>query len=286
MNEVIRVQRNKSMVISAKLLSILKWTFFVIVLLILYFPILYIVVQSFNASNTGYDFKGFTFKWYQEMFANEQLMTAIYNTLSMAFLATIISVVLGTLAAIGINSLDKKKRKAMILLNNVPILNADIVTGVFLMLMFMIISSFFGNVFGYGTMLFSHVFFCIPYVILSILPKLNEMDNNLYDAALDLGCGPVEGLWKIVIPSIKSGIVTGALIAFTMSIDDFVISYMTTGNSVENFSIWLYTIKNPLRNNAMQMAYAYNTIISVGTLLVLIIYNVVKKINKKKGITK
>lgn len=286
MNEVIRVQRNKSKVISAKLLSILKWTFFVIVLLILYFPILYIVVQSFNASNTGYDFKGFTFKWYQEMFANEQLMTAIYNTLSMAFLATIISVVLGTLAAIGINSLDKKKRKAMILLNNVPILNADIVTGVFLMLMFMIISSFFGNVFGYGTMLFSHVFFCIPYVILSILPKLNEMDNNLYDAALDLGCGPVEGLWKIVIPSIKSGIVTGALIAFTMSIDDFVISYMTTGNSVENFSIWLYTIKNPLRNNAMQMAYAYNTIISVGTLLVLIIYNVVKKINKKKGITK
>jgi len=286
MNEVIRVQRSRSKVISAKLLSILKWTFFVIVLLILYFPILYIVVQSFNASNTGYDFKGFTFKWYQEMFANEQLMTAIYNTLSMAFLATIISVVLGTLAAIGINSLDKKKRKAMILLNNVPILNADIVTGVFLMLMFMIISSFFGNVFGYGTMLFSHVFFCIPYVILSILPKLNEMDNNLYDAALDLGCGPVEGLWKIVIPSIKSGIVTGALIAFTMSIDDFVISYMTTGNSVENFSIWLYTIKNPLRNNAMQMAYAYNTIISVGTLLVLIIYNVVKKINKKKGITK
>lgn len=132
-------------------------------------------------------------------------------------------------------------------------------------------------------MLFAHIFFCIPYVVLSILPKLNEIDSNLYDAALDLGCTPFGALRKVIIPSIKAGIISGALIAFTMSIDDFVISYMTSGSGVLNFSMWLYSIKNPFRNNAMQLASAYNTIISVGTLLILIVYNLLK-IKKKKGV--
>lgn len=285
MNNVVKIGKPKLQNINSKILGILKWTFFALVLLLLYVPILYIIVQSFNNSTTGEDFGGLTLKWYQKMFENDGLMQAIYTTISMAIIATIASVILGTLAAIGINALDTKKRKKMILLNNIPVLNADIVTGVFLMLMFRLLNLFLPNVFGYFSMLFSHIFFCIPYVILSVLPKLNEIDNNLFDAALDLGCKPVGALWKIIIPSIKSGIVSGALIAFTMSIDDFVISYMTGGNGVENFSMWLFSIKNPLRNNAFQMASAYNTIISVGTLLILVIYNVVIK-RKKKGINR
>lgn len=282
MNQVIRVPIPRSKIRNQKIASFFKGLLFFIVLLGLYFPILYIVMQSFNASATGQSFTGFTLKWYGKMFENRALMEAIRNTLTMAIFATFISVICGTLFAIGINSLDKKRRQKMILLNNVPVLNADIVTGVFLMLIFQMVAFLLPGVavFGYYSMLFSHVFFCIPYVVLSVLPKLNEIDHNLYDAALDLGCRPFTALRKVIIPSIKAGIVTGALIAFTMSIDDFVISYMTTGAGVANFSIWLYSIKNPLRNNAIQMASAYNTLISVGTLLLLIIYNIVKR---KKG---
>lgn len=265
-----------------KVMNFGKWAFFIIVLFALYFPLLYIFMQSFNASATGSSFTGFTLRWYREMFRDRDLMDAIYTTISIAIFATIISVILGTFFAIGINSLNKRKRKKMILLNNIPVLNAEIVTGVFLMLTFQIVAFLLPNVrvFGYYTMLFSHVFFCIPYVVLSVLPKLNEIDNNLFDAALDLGCTPFAALYKVIIPSIKTGIITGALIAFTMSIDDFVISYMTSGHGVQNFSIWLYLIKNPLRNNAMQKASAYNTLISLTTIAILIIYNLLKK---KKG---
>ena len=268
----------KRKAIISKLLTVLKWTFFGLVILFLYFPILYIIIQSFNASSTGSSFTGFTLKWYGEMFRDDSLMKAIKTTISMAIISTIISVIIGTLTAIGINSLNRKRRQQMIMLNNIPILNADIVTGVFLMLTFQMIAILLPNVnvFGYGTMLISHIFFSIPYIVLSVLPKLNEIDSNLFDAALDLGCTPRQALVKVIVPTIKAGIITGALIAFTMSIDDFVISYMTGGNGVQNFSMWLYTIKNPFKNNAMQKASAYNTIISVGTLLVLVIYNVVK----------
>jgi len=270
-----------SKVVRGKILTVLKWAFFGIILLLLYFPILYIITQSFNASTTGSSFTGFTFKWYVEMFNDRALMQAIYNTISMAFLATIISVVAGTFFAIGINSMHKKRRRRIILLNNIPILNAEVVTGVFLMLIFRFIAILLNiEIFGYTTMLISHVFFCIPYVVLSVLPKLNEIDPNLYDAALDLGCTPFKALMKVIVPSIKTGIIVGGLIAFTMSIDDFVISYMTMGRGVQNFSIWLYLIKNPLRNNAMQKASAYNTLISIGTIVVLIVYNVLRS---KKG---
>ncbi len=286
MNNVIKVSVPKSQIIRRKTITVLKWTFFGVVLFFLYSPILYIIIQSVNLSSTGASFTGFTLKWYKKMFEQRDLMEAIYTTVSMAVLATLISVVFGTLSAIGINGLNKAKRKKMILINNVPILNADIVTGIFLMLMLQIIQAVLPgiNIFGYYSMLFAHVFFCTPYIILSVLPKLNEVDNNLFDAATDLGCKPFDALWKVIIPSIKPGIISGALIAFTMSIDDFVISYMTGSSGVQNFSIWLYSIKNPFRNNAMQMAFAYNTIISVGTLLILIIYNILK--SRKKGLKK
>lgn len=286
MNNVIKISEPKAQVVRRKVLTVLKWLFFGIVLFLLYLPIFVIIVQSVNSSITGSSFAGFTLKWYKKMFEQRDLMEAIYNSISIAVLATLISVVFGTISAIGINGLNKKKRKRMILLNNIPILNADIVTGIFLMLVLQIIQAMLPGVavFGYWSMLFAHVFFCTPYIILSVLPKLNEVDDNLFDAAMDLGCKPFDALRKVIIPSIKTGIVSGALIAFTMSIDDFVISYMTGSGGVQNFSIWLYSIKNPFRNNAMQMAFAYNTIISLGTLLILVIYNILK--SRKKGLKK
>ena len=167
----------------------------------------------------------------RQLFGDPELMDAIVNTISIAFISTAVSTILGTVFAIGINSLDRKRKQRLIFLNNVPIINADIVTGVFLMLVFLTFGRLIGVNYplGYTTMLIAHIFFSIPYVILSILPKLNEMDPNLYDAALDLGSKPSEAVMKIIVPTIKPGIITGMLIAFTMSIDDFIISYFTTG---------------------------------------------------------
>ncbi|MFA6827419.1 MAG: ABC transporter permease [Bacilli bacterium] len=282
MMKIVNVSKQRKLLIN----KILKVSFVALVLLILYLPIIYIMVQSFNSDGTGTHFQSFTFKWYKEMFFDSNLMRAIRTTWSIAIISTLLSTVLGTLFAIGINSLNKKRRKQMILLNNIPVINADIVTGVFLMLVFQILGRFIGFEYplGYVTMLIAHIFFGIPYVVLSVLPKLNEINPNLYDAALDLGSTPTDALRKVIIPSIASGIMAGMLLAFTMSIDDFVISYFTTGSGVSNFSIWLYANRRAIRFNTWPKAYAYNTIISIGTLTILIVYNIIKyRKNKKKG---
>lgn len=268
-----------------KVNSSMKITFLSLIVFLMYFPILIIIIQSFNANGQGTDFGGFTLKWYQELFKDKELMKAIYVTISIAVLATLIATVLGTLFAIGINSLNKKRRKQMIMINNIPVLNADVVTGVSLFFIFKVIGILVGNQFllGYETMLIAHVFFCIPYVVLSVLPKLNEVDKNLYDAALDLGCTPRGALTKVIIPSIMTGILTGALLAFTMSFDDFVISYMVAGEEVKNFSMWIYTNqKLSGRTLAWPKAYAYNSIVSILTLLGLVIYNFVSAGKEKK----
>ena len=259
--------------------AVLKAFFVVFVLVILYLPIFYIIIQSVNADGTGNTFGGITFRWYSELFGDPELMDAIVNTLSIAFISTAASTILGTIFAIGINSLDRKRKQRLIFLNNVPIINADIVTGVFLMLVFLTFGRLIGINYplGYITMLIAHIFFSIPYVILSVLPKLNEMDPNLYDAALDLGSKPSEAVMKIIVPTIRPGIITGMLIAFTMSIDDFIISYFTTGGGVANFSIWLYTNRKATRFHALPKAYAYNTVIMVLTLAILIIYNIIQR---------
>lgn len=267
------------------LVSILKFILFAGTIFLLYFPILVITIQSFNANTVGMSFGGFTLRWYKEIFTRPALVDAISNTLTIAIISTVVSTILGTLFAIGINALSTKKRRQMILINNIPVLNAEIVTAVFLMLVFLVVQAILPSVpvFGYFTMLFAHIFFSIPYVVLSVLPKLNEIDPNLFDAAQDLGCTRRKALLKVIVPSIKAGIITGALIAFTMSIDDFVISYLTTGNGVQNFSIWVYTNlgKNENRNNTIPLGYAYNTIISIGTLVILAVYNFVKSSKQK-----
>ena len=240
---------------------------------IIYFPIFVIALLSFNKSLKGYSFTGFTFNWYFEIFRDERLLEAITNTLSIAILSTLIATIVGTFTAIGINSLSKSNKFKMMIINNVPIINPDIVTGISLML----VLSLFPISFGMSTMLLAHIFFSIPFVILTVLPKLKRLDKNLFDAALDLGCTRFEAIYKVILPAIKSSIIAGGLIAFTMSIDDFVISYFTTGNGFQNVSLWIYSRLG--RRSFNPAVYSYNTLVVFITITGLIVFN---KINNNK----
>lgn len=240
---------------------------FAIAITILYIPILIVALLSFNDSLRPYAFNGFTLKWYAQIFQEKSLYEAILNTWLIALLATFISTVLGIFISLGISKLQKKYKNIVLFLNNMPILNADIVSGISLMLVF----TFFRFKFGMGTMLLGHIFFCIPFVVLSILPRLKSIDSNTYDAARDLGCTHLQAVFKVIIPAIKTGIISGALIAFTMSIDDFIISYFTTGDGFSNFSTWIYSRMN--RRSFSPAAYSYNTIITIGILIALIYVN-------------
>lgn len=245
---------------------------------LIYFPIFVIVLLSVNKSESGQSFTGFSLIWYKEIFLNERLLTAIINTLMVAILSTTIATVVGTLAAIGINSLTKKNRVRFMILNNVPVINPDIVTGLSLMIVFSLLPLSFGM----PTMLLAHIFFSTPFVVLTVLPKLKELDPDLLDAAMDLGCNYFQGVWKVIIPSIKTSILAGALIAFTMSIDDFVISYFTTGNGFQNVSIWIYSRLG--RRTFSPAVYAYNTLIVVLTIGVLGYINIisVKRVKRRQ----
>ncbi|MFI3329481.1 MAG: ABC transporter permease [bacterium] len=268
--------------VKKNVLNISKFTFLGLVLFFTYFPLLIIALLSFNTDNSGNDFTGLTLEWYSKMFQDDNLMSAIKNTLLIAILSTLISTILGTLTAIGINAINKKYKKYLIFLNNVPIINADIVTGIFLLILFTILGNIIGiRLLGFNTLLIAHVLFSTPYVVLSVLPKLNELDKNLFDAALDLGCTPYYALRKIIVPSIKSGIFAGMFFAFTMSIDDFVISYFVSGVEIENFSIWLYGSLKITKNDPWPKACAYNTLIMFITIFGVGIYTYIQ--HKKKG---
>lgn len=259
-----------------------KVIFFIVVILLLYLPILMIALQSINNSKNSEIFTHFSFHWYEELFSPSTLeavaiRNAIGNTLLITICATLISTICGTLFAIGIHFLNKKLRQKMILLNNIPIVNADIITGISLMVVFMVI---FGQM-SFATILLAHIFFCIPYVVLSVLPKIAHLDTNLYDAAVDLGCNPMKALIKVILPAISTGILSGMLLAFTMSIDDFTISYFTGAKlgSLNNVSMIVYLRKGKSLSPAV---YAYDTILVFGTLLCLIGYNLFSCLKQKK----
>lgn len=250
----------------------------------LYLPIIIIFLISINQSTRGYRWEGFTLKWYQDLLFNFSspssdliiFREAIGNTLWVALRSTFFATVLGTIFAIGIHALDKKRRVRMMVLNNIPVVNPDIVTGISLMVVFSLLSFQLGET----TVLLAHIFFSIPYVVLSIIPKLKRLDPNMYEAALDLGCSRLSAVWRVTLPNISTGIIGGALIAFTMSIDDFVISYFTSGIDFENVSIWLYTkMKNP--QNLNPTLYAYNVLIILITIGVILYINL-KKDRKEK----
>ncbi len=250
----------------------LQALFITSVFLVLYLPIFIIIILSFNDSQAGDALTGLTFEWYIDIFKDESLYTSILNSLIVAIYSTIIATVFGVISAIGINAVSKKRKKQMMLINNVPMLNSEIVTGISVMLVFTMLLPLFPNIFGFTTMLVAHIFFTTPYVILSVLPKLREMDKSLIEAAHDLGCPPIKAVFLILLPSIKMGIITGALLAFTMSIDDFVISYFTSGNGFSNFSNWIYARLG--RKNFTPAAYAYNSLLTIITLVVVLVPNI------------
>lgn len=237
----------------------------VLMIIFFYLPILYMIIFSLNDGKSLTHFTGFSFRWYQHMLESQDMMEALYTTFSVAILATVISTIVGTIAAIGLSKSKKLIRNLMEQVNNLPMMNPEIVTAIGFMLLFIT----FKVEKGYATMLLAHIAFCIPYVMLSVMPKIKQLDPNLADAAMDLGCTPWQALIKVIVPQITPGIVSGALIAFTMSIDDFIISYFVTGGGVKNLSIIVYTMSkrvNPSIN-------------AVSTLMVVIITIVLLAIN-------
>ena len=253
--------------VASKIILILTMLFF-------YLPILYIIVFSFNDSRSLTKFSGFSLRWYEKMFADSTMMEAVLYTVIIALIATVVSTVVGTITAIGLSKSRKVVQKMVERINDLPVMNPDIVTAISLLMFFSVLSVKK----GFGTLLLAHIMFCIPYVMLSVTPKLRSLDPNLIDAAMDLGATPFQALTKVIVPQIKPGIVSGALIAFTMSFDDFVISYFTTGNGVNNISILVYTMSkrvNPSIN-------ALSTIVILLITLVLGVVNIVPIVREKR----
>lgn len=279
--ERVVVQKPLSTKIKTKSFNIFKVVFIVLILLVTYMPIIVMALTSFSTDPFGYRFNGFTSAWYTKLVTNEDLKESIIFTLEITFLSTIISTIFGTFSAIGINALSRKAKSRFIVFNNVPILNADIVTAAFLLIIFQVTSIIFGqNIianYGFVTTLIAHVLFSTPYVILSVLPKLNK-DNSLFDAAIDLGCSPRMAMFKVILPNVKSGIISGMLLAFTMSIDDFIITYFVS--SKDNFSTWIYSNLKTLKNGQWNQACAYNTLLMLVTFTLIISYQLIS--NRKK----
>lgn len=249
-----------------------------LIFLFMYAPIFVLIINSFNASKSRTVWTGFTLDWYNKLFTNQLIISSLVNTLIIAVIATAVSTVLGTAAAIGISNMKRLSRKIIIDITYMPILNPEIVTGVSLMLLFVLLKLDF----GYISLILAHITFCVPYVILSVLPKLRQMDKSLYDAAMDLGCNPASALMKVVIPEIMPGIITGALMSFTYSIDDFVISYFTYGATAQPLSITIYSMT---RRKVSPEINALSAIIFLVVLIVLVIMNIhdIKAAKKSKG---
>jgi spermidine/putrescine transport system permease protein len=243
-----------------------------LVYMFLYAPILILMVFSFSSGRRGGKFQEFTFKWYIELFQDSQIMKALYYTLTIAFIASIVATLIGTFAAYGIHRYRAKwLKKSVLAINNIPILNPDIVTGVALMVWFaLLFRGIFGIRNGFLTLLVAHITFCIPYVVLSVLPKLKQMPKDTVEAALDLGATPFQAFTKVVLPEIKPGIISGALIAFTLSIDDFVISFFTTGSGVQNLSISIFSMA---RKGISPKINALSTLMFLAVIILLLVVN-------------
>jgi spermidine/putrescine transport system permease protein len=242
-----------------------KWIYLALILIFLYAPIVVMIALSFNESTSSAVWTGFTTKWYVQLLDNQNILDALKVTLSVAVIATIASTILGTLAAIGIHSMKKGWASAILNVSYLPMTMPDIVTGISLMMLFV----FTRVETGYVTMVLAHVAFDTPYVLFAVLPKLKQMNPNMYEAALDLGCKPMKAIAKVIIPEISPGIVSGSLLAFTMSIDDFIISYFT-GGTVNNLSMAVF---GSAKRGVSPSMYALSTIMFLVVLILLLIIN-------------
>ena len=247
-------------------MKLLKRVYLGLILAFLYIPIVVLIVQSFNAGKSRAKWEGFSFRWYEELFKDPNIMNALVVTLAIALLAALFSTILGTFAAIGIHAMKRRPQSLMLTLNNIPMTMPDIVTGISLMLLFI----FTQVERGFVTMLLAHITFDVPYVILSIMPKLKQMNKHSYEAALDLGATPMYALFHVILPEIMPGVITGAMLAFTLSLDDFTISYFTTSPLVQNLSTLIYS---QARKGIKPTMNALSALMFVALLLLLLLVN-------------
>ena len=254
----------------------------VLVFLFLYAPIIVLIVFSFNSSSSTSMLSGFSLQWYKALFKDEATLTALYNTVILAVCSSVIATVLGTAAAVGIDKMKKGPvRSGVMAVTNIPMMNPEIVTGISMMLLFVFAGGLVSNsaVLGFGTMLIAHVTFNLPYVILNVLPKLRQTDKNLAEAAQDLGCKPVSAFFKVVLPSIMPGVITGMIMAFTLSLDDFIISYFTSGPGFQTLPIAIFSMT---KKRVKPDMYALSALIFVSILVLLIIYNIAQQKSEDK----
>lgn len=253
-----------------------KKIYIALIFIFLYAPIVTLMVLSFNASKTRAKWGGFTLKWYIELFQNRDIMEALWNTLLIAVISSLVATIIGTIACVSMSTMKRKSRSVLLGITNIPMLNADIVTGISLMLLFIS----FGFRFGLGTILLSHITFNIPYVILSVMPRMKQLNPSTYEAALDLGASHVTAFFKVIFPDLLPGIMSGFLMAFTMSLDDFIITHFTKGAGVDTLSTKIYT---EVKKGIKPEMYALSTIIFVTVLLLLFLVNMTPGSKEEKS---
>ncbi len=263
-----------------KKMSVTSIVYIILVLIFLYLPIFVLILYSFNDGKTSV-WKGFTLRWYRELFNSVPIMTSLKNTVIIAVLASVISTILGTLASVGIFNMKKPWKGIVTNVSNIPIINPEIVTGVSFMLLFVFVGNIFHFEMGFATVLIAHISFCTPYVVLNVMPKLRQMDYSIYEAALDLGCNERQAFFKTVIPEIMPGVISGLLMSFTYSLDDFVITYFTRGAKFQTLPIEIYTM---LKRRISPTINALSTLLFVITITILIIVNIREvKIEKSRS---
>ncbi len=255
----------------------------VLIFLFLYAPIAVLIVYSFNGSSSTVVLSGFSLKWYKMLLADRTTLKAFYNTLILAVTSSLSATIIGTAASVGIEKFRKSAfRSSLMAVTNIPMMNPEIVTGVSMMLLFVFIGRIIRttSVLGFGTLLIAHITFNLPYVILTVLPKLRQTDKNLSEAAQDLGCKPVSAFFKVIIPAITPGIITGMIMAFTLSLDDFIISYFTSGPGFQTLPIVIYSMT---KKRVKPDMYALSALIFVSILILLILYNIVQQKSEEKN---
>ncbi len=262
-------------------MKLLSRLYIALIILFLYAPVAVMIVFSFNSSSSVWVMDGFSTRWYEGLVKNTVMLSALEHTLIIALLSAVISTVLGTAAAVGITAIRNRiAKKAVMSVTQIPMMNADIVTGISLMLLFIFFGKLIGldESLGFATVLIAHITFNLPYVILSVIPRLRQTDAHLSEAAMDLGCTPVRAFFKVILPSISTGIVTGFIMAFTLSLDDFVISYFTCGH-YQTLPIVIY---NMTKKSVTPDTYALSTLIFITVFVLLILYNILQTKSEKK----
>ena len=262
-------------------MKLLSRLYIALIILFLYAPVAVMIVFSFNSSSSVWVMGGFSTRWYEGLVKNTVMLSALEHTLIIALLSAVISTVLGTAAAVGITAIrNRAAKKTVMSVTKIPMMNADIVTGISLMLLFIVFGKLIGldESLGFATVLIAHITFNLPYVILSVIPRLRQTDAHLSEAAMDLGCTPVRAFFKVILPSISTGIVTGFIMAFTLSLDDFVISYFTCGH-YQTLPIVIYTMT---KKSVTPDTYALSTLIFITVFVLLILYNILQSKSEKK----